>query len=129
MRPLLNSKRGIILASGITPSYSEIDSYKMAACAIDTAIRAAVAAGADAAGAEAGMIREPGWHTAPTFGGTALTSRRSGKRIAATDHCCAIVRTCQRCYSRYVATPDAPHHGCAPTVADATFGGGDAIEV
>ncbi len=47
LRPLLGSKRGIVLSSGITPSYSEIDSYAMASCAIDTAIRAAVAAGAD----------------------------------------------------------------------------------
>ncbi|MBI4085975.1 MAG: phosphoribosylformylglycinamidine synthase [Candidatus Liptonbacteria bacterium] len=47
VRPLLDSKKAIVLSSGAAPSYSEIDSYKMAACAIDTAIRSAVAAGAD----------------------------------------------------------------------------------
>lgn len=44
--PLFDSNRGIVLSSGITPSYSEIDSYRMAACAIDSAIRPAIAAGA-----------------------------------------------------------------------------------
>jgi phosphoribosylformylglycinamidine synthase len=45
-RPLLDSKKGVVLSSGITFSYSELDPYAMAASAIDTAIRGAVAAGA-----------------------------------------------------------------------------------
>lgn len=45
-RPVLTSAKGIVLSSGIVPTYSELDSYRMAASAIDTAIRAAVAAGA-----------------------------------------------------------------------------------
>jgi len=45
-RPLLSSKKGVVVAQGINPSYSEIDAYKMAASAIDTAIRGAVATGA-----------------------------------------------------------------------------------
>ena len=47
LRPVLNSQKGIILSLGIAPSYSEIDAYHMAASAIDTAVRSAVAAGAD----------------------------------------------------------------------------------
>lgn len=47
IRPLLNSKKGIAISQGINPSYSQIDTYHMAACAIDTAIRNLVAVGAD----------------------------------------------------------------------------------
>lgn len=47
VKPILNSKRGIILSYGLNPSYSNIDTYHMAACAIDSAIRAAVSGGAD----------------------------------------------------------------------------------
>jgi len=46
-QPLLTSKKGVVLSQGIYPSYSDIDTYHMAACAIDTAIRNAVAAGAN----------------------------------------------------------------------------------
>ncbi len=46
-RPVLTSPKGVILSQGFYPSYSEINPYNMAACAIDTAIRNAVAAGAD----------------------------------------------------------------------------------
>lgn len=46
-RPILTSKKGVVLSYGLTPSYSEIDSYAMAAAAIDSAVRAAVATGAD----------------------------------------------------------------------------------
>jgi len=46
LRPVLNSKKGVVLSQGINPSYSNIDTYHMAACAIDTAIRNAVAVGA-----------------------------------------------------------------------------------
>ena len=46
-KPVLDSKKGVVVAQGINPSYSDIDTYNMAACAIDTAIRNAVATGAD----------------------------------------------------------------------------------
>ncbi len=46
-RPVLTSKKGVVLACGLWPEFSETDAYNMAACAIDTAIRNAVAAGAD----------------------------------------------------------------------------------
>lgn len=44
-RPRLSSKRGIVLSYGINPTYSDIDTYHMAACAIDTAVRRAIAVG------------------------------------------------------------------------------------
>lgn len=46
-KPVLDSPKGIILSQGVNPSYGDIDTYAMAACAIDTAIRNAVVAGAD----------------------------------------------------------------------------------
>ena len=45
--PILNSKKGVVVSHGINPSYSDIDTYHMAACAIDSAIRNAVCVGAD----------------------------------------------------------------------------------
>jgi phosphoribosylformylglycinamidine synthase len=47
IRPLLHSEKGIAISQGLYPSYSQIDTYHMAACAIDTAIRNVVAVGAD----------------------------------------------------------------------------------
>ncbi len=47
VRPRLDSKKAVVLSHGINPSYSEIDTYDMAACTIDSAVRNAVAAGAD----------------------------------------------------------------------------------
>ncbi len=47
IRPLLDSDKAVVISQGINPSYSAIDTYHMAACAIDTAIRNAVAVGAD----------------------------------------------------------------------------------
>ncbi len=44
-KPLLDSKRGVVLSKGLYPSYSDIDTYHMAACSIDTAIRNAISAG------------------------------------------------------------------------------------
>jgi len=46
-RPVLSSAKGVVTSQGITAKYSDIDTYHMAACAIDTAIRNAVAVGAD----------------------------------------------------------------------------------
>jgi len=42
-----NSKRGVVIANGINPNYGDIDTYHMAALALDEAIRNAVAVGAD----------------------------------------------------------------------------------
>ena len=47
IRPVLNSKKGLIMSQGLYPSYSDIDTYHMSASSIDTAIRNAVAAGAN----------------------------------------------------------------------------------
>jgi phosphoribosylformylglycinamidine (FGAM) synthase-like enzyme len=46
VKPVLSSEKAVVKSQGINPSYSDIDTYHMAACAIDTAVRAAVAAGA-----------------------------------------------------------------------------------
>jgi len=48
-RPVLSSQKGVLLSQALYPSYSEIDPYAMAACAVDTAVRNAVAGGADPA--------------------------------------------------------------------------------
>jgi len=45
LRPLLDSFEGIIVANGICPRYSDIDTYHMAACAIDEAVRNTIAVG------------------------------------------------------------------------------------
>ena len=47
IRPLLDSMEGVVVAHGICPRYSDIDTYDMTACAIDEAVRNAVAVGAD----------------------------------------------------------------------------------
>ena len=45
IRPLLDFFEGIVVASGICPRYSDIDTYHMVACAIDEAIRNCLAVG------------------------------------------------------------------------------------
>ncbi|MFO7570769.1 MAG: AIR synthase-related protein [Smithellaceae bacterium] len=47
VRPLLDTMEGVVVAHGICPRYSDIDAYHMTACAIDEAVRNAVAVGAD----------------------------------------------------------------------------------
>jgi phosphoribosylformylglycinamidine synthase II len=47
VRPVLDSMEGVVVAHGICPRYSDIDTYHMTACAIDEAVRNAVAVGAD----------------------------------------------------------------------------------
>jgi phosphoribosylformylglycinamidine synthase len=47
IRPLLDSMEGVVVAHGICPRYSDIDAYHMTACAIDEAVRNAVAVGVD----------------------------------------------------------------------------------
>ncbi len=46
-RPVLDSDKGVVLSQGVNPSYSDLDTYWMAACAIDTAVRNAISAGAN----------------------------------------------------------------------------------
>jgi phosphoribosylformylglycinamidine synthase len=45
IRPLLDSWKGVVLSQGLYPSYSDVDTYRMAACSIDTAIRNCISAG------------------------------------------------------------------------------------
>ncbi len=45
-RPVLTSKRAVVLTSALYPYYSDLDPYKMAAASLDAAVRQAVAAGA-----------------------------------------------------------------------------------
>lgn len=47
LKPLPDSNRGVVISNGINPRYSLLDPYHMAACAIDEALRNAVAVGAD----------------------------------------------------------------------------------
>jgi phosphoribosylformylglycinamidine synthase subunit PurSL len=46
-KPLLESNRGVVCSQGLYPTYSHINTYHMAACSIDTAIRNAIAIGAN----------------------------------------------------------------------------------
>ena len=45
IRPILTSFEGVVVANGICPRYGDIDTYHMAACAIDEAVRNAIAVG------------------------------------------------------------------------------------
>ncbi|QXK91754.1 phosphoribosylformylglycinamidine synthase [Neoehrlichia mikurensis] len=45
IRPILSSKKGIVKSQGFGSRYGDIDTYSMAACAIDSAIRNYVAVG------------------------------------------------------------------------------------
>jgi phosphoribosylformylglycinamidine synthase len=47
LRPVLSSRRGLVIACGMNPRYGDLDPYHMAACAIDEAVRNCVAVGAD----------------------------------------------------------------------------------
>jgi phosphoribosylformylglycinamidine synthase len=49
LRPVLSSRRGIVVACGMNPRYGDFDTYHMAASAIDEAVRNCVAVGADPA--------------------------------------------------------------------------------
>ncbi len=44
-RPLLSSQKGVVLSTGVYPSYSDISTYAMAMCALDTAVRNSIATG------------------------------------------------------------------------------------
>ncbi|OGF27279.1 hypothetical protein A2242_03355 [Candidatus Falkowbacteria bacterium RIFOXYA2_FULL_47_9] len=45
-KPILTSNKGVVLAHALYPSYGDADTYRMAAAAIDSAVRAAICAGA-----------------------------------------------------------------------------------
>jgi len=47
LRPALDSFEGVVVSNGICPRYSDLDTYWMAACAVDEAIRNNVAVGGD----------------------------------------------------------------------------------
>ena len=47
IRPVLDRNEGVVVAHGICPKYSDIDTYQMAANAVDEAVRNAVAVGGD----------------------------------------------------------------------------------
>jgi phosphoribosylformylglycinamidine synthase subunit PurSL len=47
IRPILDRDEGVVIAHGICPKYSDIDTYHMAANAVDEAVRNAVAVGGD----------------------------------------------------------------------------------
>ena len=47
LRPVLDSRRGLVIACGMNPRYGDLDPYYMAASAIDEAVRNCVAVGAD----------------------------------------------------------------------------------
>ncbi|MBU4270841.1 MAG: phosphoribosylformylglycinamidine synthase [Planctomycetes bacterium] len=49
LRPVLDSRRGIVISCGMNPRYGDFDTYWMAASAIDEAVRNCVAVGADPA--------------------------------------------------------------------------------
>ncbi len=49
VRPVLASRRGVVISNGMNPRYGDFDSYDMAASAIDEAVRNCVAVGADPA--------------------------------------------------------------------------------
>ena len=47
VRPRLDSRRGLVISCGMNPMYGDLDPYRMAASAIDEAVRNAVCVGAD----------------------------------------------------------------------------------
>src|SRR4030095_14235425 len=49
LRPVLSSRRGIVIACGMSPRFGDYDTYHMAASSIDEAVRNCVAVGADPA--------------------------------------------------------------------------------
>jgi phosphoribosylformylglycinamidine synthase II len=45
IKPVFNSDRAVVVTSSVYPSYSDISTYDMTSCAIDTAVRNAICAG------------------------------------------------------------------------------------
>ncbi len=44
-KPVLSSNRAVVLSAGVYPSYGDINTYHMASCALDTAVKNAICAG------------------------------------------------------------------------------------
>ncbi|OGI60473.1 hypothetical protein A2641_02970 [Candidatus Nomurabacteria bacterium RIFCSPHIGHO2_01_FULL_37_25] len=44
-KPVLSSNKGVVLSYGVYPSYGDINTYHMVACALDTALRNIISAG------------------------------------------------------------------------------------
>jgi phosphoribosylformylglycinamidine synthase len=79
IRPLPDSNKGIIIANGINPKYGDIDTYWMAASAIDEALRQIIAVG--------GNLEE-----------TALLDNFCWGNPEKPDRLGALVRAAQACY-------------------------------
>jgi len=79
IRPILDSKMGVIVANGINPGYGEIDPYWMAASAIDEALRQIIAVG--------GNLKK-----------VALLDNFSWGNTSRPDMLGALVRAAQACY-------------------------------
>jgi len=47
IRPILSSRKGIVISNGMNPLYGDLDPYNMAASAIDEALRQIIAVGGD----------------------------------------------------------------------------------
>lgn len=88
IRPILESDRGLIVASGINPSYGKLDPYWMAASAIDEALRQIIAVGGD-------LER------------VALLDNFCWGDVSDLENLGALVRACEACYdmSKAYGTP------------------------
>lgn len=64
-------------------------------------------------------MKRTNWSTHATFGGTPMVSRYTQQRVAATDHCVAIIRRCPVCFATYVDRPGQPLH-CIDALANIT---------
>jgi phosphoribosylformylglycinamidine synthase len=84
IRPVLNSKRGVIVSNGINPKYSDIDPYWMAASAIDEALRQIIAVG--------GNLERVALLDNFCWGNTSQPQKLG-----------ALVRACQACYDMAIA--------------------------
>jgi phosphoribosylformylglycinamidine synthase len=76
LRPVLSSRRGLAIACGLNPRYGDYDTYHMAACAIDEAVRNCVAVGANPARSRSSTISAGGNTDRPE------NARRAGPRGA-----------------------------------------------
>jgi phosphoribosylformylglycinamidine synthase II len=84
IRPLLDSKKGVIVANGINPGYGDIDPYWMAASAIDEALRQIIAVG--------GSLKQ-----------VALLDNFCWGDVNQPDILGALVRSAQACYDMAIA--------------------------
>jgi phosphoribosylformylglycinamidine (FGAM) synthase-like enzyme len=84
IRPLLDSKKGVIVANGINPGYGDIDPYWMAASAIDEALRQIIAVG--------GNLNQ-----------VALLDNFCWGDVSQPDILGALVRSAQACYDMAIA--------------------------